>query len=142
MDNTDGFISGYASGTFPFDLYGAGWEGLCYNWTDPMDDIIADANRLLFISGMTAAQDKLEDLDSTGQSRDETIGSSVWGSYARTKSVFHTEYIYFIIAAVVEIVCIAVILPMYWSFWSMGRPVSFSPVEIAKVWKSSKVVLS
>lgn len=141
MDNTDDFISGLAWGVLPFDLYGTGWEGLCYNWMDPMDDIIDNANRLLFISGMIAAQDKL--LNSTshgsgGEIGNQRVGTAVWGSHAGTESVFRTEYVYFIAAAIVEIVCIILILPMYWRFWSMGRPVSFSPVEMAKVGESNR----
>lgn len=48
-------------------------------------------------------------------------------------NVFQTNYYYFLAAAIVELVCIAFVAPTYWGWWKIGRPVSFSPLEMAKV---------
>lgn len=48
-------------------------------------------------------------------------------------NVFHTDLRWFAAAAAVEIFCIALILPTYFGYWRLGRKVSFSPLEIAKV---------
>lgn len=48
------------------------------------------------------------------------------------QNVFQTNYWWFTAAAVLEVMCIACILPTYWGWRRLGRPVSFSPLELAK----------
>ena len=47
--------------------------------------------------------------------------------------MFTTHFGYFVAAAMVVASAIITIAPIYWGFWLIGRPVSFSPLEIAKV---------
>lgn len=61
------------------------------------------------------------------------VHRTVTGYRTGNHAVFHTEYVYFIAAAVVEFLCLACILPTYWGWWKLERDVSFSPLEIAKV---------
>ena len=52
-------------------------------------------------------------------------------------NVYHTNLKWFGAAAAVEVLCIALVLPTFVGWWRLGRPVSFSPIEIAKVsWKN------
>ena len=62
------------------------------------------------------------------------VETTVVGQQAGEHSVYTTDLSYFAAAAVVVIFSVAVILPAYWGWWRLGRPVSFSPLELAKVW--------
>lgn len=55
------------------------------------------------------------------------------GEVTGVRSVFRTTYAYFAGAVVLELMCICLIAPTYWGWWKLGRSVSFSPLEIAKV---------
>lgn len=55
------------------------------------------------------------------------------GTVTGNHNVYHSDFAFFIAAAVVEIACILLIVPTYWGWWRLGRPFSFSPLEIAKV---------
>jgi hypothetical protein len=67
-----------------------------------------------------------------GTHMDQTVFGELLGDH----SVFSTDYNYFVAAAIVEVCCVAVISVMYWGWWTLGRPVSFSPLEIAKAFQS------
>ncbi len=47
--------------------------------------------------------------------------------------VFSSNFNYFIGAAAIQVLTINVLLFNFYGFWTLGRPVSFSPLEIAKV---------
>lgn len=89
-------------------------------------------NQIMFRIGVHAAHvynsSYLASLMDPGLEVDTTIMGNITGS----QKVFHTKYLYFVGAALVELVCIASILPTYWGWWKFGRTVSFSPIEIAK----------
>ncbi len=70
-----------------------------------------------------------------------TINSTIIGQVQGQRNVFHTDFSYFIGAALLELVCIAFVLPTYWGFWRLGRAVSLSPLEIAKVSRKRTGVL-
>jgi hypothetical protein len=65
----------------------------------------------------------------------------VTGQLVGDHSVFKTNLWFFAAAATVELACVAAIAPMYWGFWKLGRPVSFSPLELAKVSVEPTVIL-
>lgn len=46
--------------------------------------------------------------------------------------LYHTEWRFFWGGASVQIFCVAVVAITYWNWWTLGRAVSFSPIEIAK----------
>lgn len=70
----------------------------------------------------------------------------------RRNIIIHSVYIImngwlesfrYIAAAIVELVCILLVLPTYWGWWKLGRPVSFSPLELAKVcWSMCSRILA
>lgn len=61
------------------------------------------------------------------------VNTTTTGYNYGTRSVFHTDYAFFAGAIIVQAVCIVLIAPTYWGWWRLGRSVSFSPLEIAKV---------
>ncbi|KAK3680947.1 hypothetical protein LTR37_021020 [Vermiconidia calcicola] len=65
-----------------------------------------------------------------------TVNNSITGYLHDDQNVFDTNYWYFLAAALVEIICIALVVPTYYGWWNMGRSVSFSPVELAKAFQS------
>jgi hypothetical protein len=64
------------------------------------------------------------------------MSQTVVGELVGDHSVFSTDYTYFIAAAVVEVCSVIVISVTYWGWWTLGRPVSFSPLELAKAFQS------
>ena len=61
------------------------------------------------------------------------FGTTVTGQVIGDHTVYVTDYTYFGGAVLVELICILVILPIYWGYWTLGRRISFSPLELAKV---------
>ena len=64
---------------------------------------------------------------------DLPVNRTVLGDVQGTHETFETNLKWFAAALAVELTCIALVLPTYWGWWKLGRPVSFSPLEIAKV---------
>lgn len=92
-------------------------------------------NRLMFTFGAAAAKESPEYLMNRldpGLSSESNVIASLQGDV----SVYHTDYWFFFVAALIEVICIVIILPTYWEWWKIGRPVSLSPLEIAKAFKS------
>lgn len=61
------------------------------------------------------------------------VDTTTTGTVTGDHNVYHSDFHFFIAAAVVEITCILLIAPTYWGWWRLGRPFSFSPLEVAKV---------
>ena len=59
--------------------------------------------------------------------------ATAMGSVVGDHLVFRTDYWFFVAAAAVEVMCILFILPTYHGWWRLGRSVSLSPLETAKV---------
>ena len=84
-------------------------------------------------AGALAGNAIVEGKTNIGSKMDSRVRSVVEAQPSGQISMYHTDYSWFIAAAVLELVCIVLILPMYRGWWTIGRPVSFSPLEIAKV---------
>lgn len=106
----------------------------CWTYRDPWSDVITDLNKLMFLIGVAAAND--EDRSRVQASIDSNlpITTTAQGHLIGSHNVFATNLHWFGAAAVVELICIALILPTYFGYWKLGRSVSFSPLEIAKVY--------
>ena len=106
----------------------------CHSYVDPKDTIVQYLNELMFIVGAVAAQEDPSYLKSRldpGVSSNTT--NIITGHHHGNHNIFQTNLRWFAAAAAVEVFCIALMLPTYFGFWRLGRPVSFSPLEIAKV---------
>jgi hypothetical protein len=109
-------------------------EGGCPSYADPQRDVLADLNRAMFIAGIIAGQRNHTYLEShMDAGLADAVNATVMADIVGHQLVFHVDYEWFIAAAVVELICICFIAPTYWKWWQLGRPVSFSPLEIAKV---------
>lgn len=106
---------------------------------DPLEQVIAIMNELLFRGGAQVA--------SLANARPESLGldknclyqngtCSLWQTINGTRtdevSVYHTNMTFWGLAAFTQFLAIALIVPIFWGWWRLGREVSFSPFEIAK----------
>ena len=134
VENEDG---DYATSTYNervYSQYMLPSDSKCQSFADPFEDAYADLNKAMFIAGALAAQkdkDYLEKHMDPGLA--DAVNTTTTGHLVGNHNVFHTDYWFFFAAALVELVCIAFVAPTYWGWWKIGRPVSFSPVEMAKV---------
>lgn len=108
-------------------------DGSCVNYTDPFDTIMQGANELMFQTGIWAAQalnaSQLHSRLDDSLSSNQTFQGAVQG----THNIFKTDSWFFVAAAVLQLACIVQTIPSYWGWWRLGREISFSPLEIAKV---------
>lgn len=104
----------------------------CPSFADPYENMMAALNRFMVYLGAVATDETTEYLQEhldPGWLVHTTTTGEVVGSH----NVFKSEFRFFIAAALVELACILLVAPTYWGWWRLGRPCSFSPLEIAKV---------
>ena len=110
----------------------------CPSTLDPWEDAMKSLNSLMFYGGVAAVR---QDWAHWGKNvtwkphMDPGLEfhTPVTGYIKGTQSIYHTNLSWFLAAAIVEGVCIALILPTYMGWWRLGRAVSMSPLETAKV---------
>lgn len=107
------------------------WNEPCWSYRDPHKDMLWDLNKLMFMLGANFGSGQ----QVNGQTTNPIIQKTAMGYIQGSHNVFATNLHWFGAAAVVELVCVALILPTYFGWWKLGRSVSFSPLEIAKVWR-------
>jgi hypothetical protein len=121
------FVSPFKIGTDADAVYAA-----CSGYRDPTNVVMGGLNEFTFRLGVSAAKYNYSMVQSTLDPGLEPA-QNVTGIQIGLQNVYETDFWYFFGAALVEIACIGIILPLYWGWWRLGRPVSFSPLEIAKV---------
>lgn len=94
--------------------------------------MLRNLNELMFRTGIAASSLSSSALESS-LDPDQVTNATVLGHNYGQQSVFTTNFYYYLGAALLESLCIFLILPTYWGYWRLGRSVSFSPLEIAKV---------
>lgn len=105
----------------------------CAVFTDPTERTIQDMQGFAFRMGAFLANHYPSAELESAMDANLTTKQSVIGYVEGTHNVFRTSYVFFFAAVAVEVSCIAIILTTYWRWWELGRPVSFSSIEIAKV---------
>jgi hypothetical protein len=119
-------------------------ENTCPSFHDPQQAVLKDLNKLMVLSGSLAASQNAS-YQATLQSRLDPglqFNTTATGYVRGTQPVFDTDYWFFFAAALVEVICIALVAPTYWGWWTIGRPVSFSPLEMAKGMSRSRCISS
>ncbi len=124
-------VSGLAEGVA--ERYQESSRPSCNSWRDPLQDVISSMNKaMIYAAALAVVQNGTADLERAidpGTKIDYSITGYQYGMH----SVFHTDWWYFGGAAVVELLCIALIAPTYFGWWRLGRVCSFSPLELAKL---------
>lgn len=109
----------------------------CDSYSDPREQVLESMNELMFYEGAlnpiiqpgVTTQEWYNSVLDPGLNVSTTVTGHVEGAH----EVYDTDLSYFLAAAIIEMICVALILPTYIGFWKLGRHVTFSPLEIAKV---------
>ena len=86
-------------------------------------------NELMFNIGAVAARENAAYLEQHLEPS-LSVNTTITGYLQGHHNVYRTDMRWF---AAAEALCIALILPTYVGFWRLGRPMSFSSLELAKV---------
>lgn len=114
-------------------------------WADPTDDIISMAYGLMLRTAIAATHerpytDEYHPLTGTQpeirwpdlSSVNRTLDQQAVLSRSYTETIYQTQAGWVIAAfLVVALACISIV-HTFWSWWNLGRPVTMSPIEIAK----------
>lgn len=110
-----------------------------FSSVDPLDQVMSTMNKLLFRGGALAAslpgaspESLGMDSNCLGENRECSLWQTINGTRTDEVSVYHTVYKFWGLAALTQFLAIALIAPIFWGWWRLGREVSFSPFEIAK----------
>jgi hypothetical protein len=76
---------------------------------------------MFYTGGLAALQYSQADLKAR---MDEglSINKTVIGQLEGVHNVYHTDYFFWMAAAIIEVVCIALIAPTYWGWWKVRTP--------------------
>ena len=94
---------------------------------------MAGLNELLFRTGFYAAQHLNETYLKSQIDGGLEVNYNVNGTYNHAVNVYKSDMSYFGGAVAVQTLTIGLILLTYYGWWRLGRHVSFSPLEVAKV---------
>lgn len=111
-----------------------------YDYVDPMTSIMVGLNTLTFI----ASDDIYNRKNWTDNYMNGTEADAYWDnslSYVEATQMisevhYRTNYAWMFGALASTLVCIMLILPVYWGFWELGRKVSLNPIEIANAFQA------
>ena len=102
---------------------------------DPFPDIQVGLNEIMFRAGIWAAANYNNNRTALAPLLDAGIETyyNTTGTRIDAQNVFISVYWYFLGAALINLVTIMVIVCTFYGWWRLGRAVSLSPLEIAKV---------
>ena len=118
---------------FPGEQYQLPSYSSCTQWTDPLPNMLQDMNTLMFRAGIYVARAFSSSALQQQLDMKPNLNATVTGQQVGSHNVFNTNFYFFLAAAILQLFCISLVLPTYWGWWRLGRSVSFSPFEIAKV---------
>ncbi|KAK5677388.1 hypothetical protein LTS10_009958 [Elasticomyces elasticus] len=121
---TVGWQLSTSGATGPQSVESAGNGGLScsLNFTDPTQNLIAQARELMFRTALAFGN------SSTTQ--------EIAGAQLRTTNVYQSHYEYLAAAVVLTLASISVVTATLYGFWALGRSMSMSPLEIAKAFNA------
>ncbi|KAJ9661889.1 hypothetical protein H2198_001641 [Neophaeococcomyces mojaviensis] len=96
-------------------------------WRDPMEDMINSMREIAFRTSLQIAA------DNTSYPNASQIVPFIGET---PKTVYTTNYNYMAGAVLVSFLGVIFVIPTFHGFWELGRPVSFSPLEIAKAFNA------
>lgn len=103
------------------------------HYRDPRDQIFAGLNEIMFRTGLHAAQTKDETWLKSRIDDDLEINTIITGIPQSPVDLFKSNFNYFAAAAAVELFTIFLVAFTFYGWWRLGRNMSFSPLEVAKV---------
>ncbi|KAK5163275.1 uncharacterized protein LTR77_010861 [Saxophila tyrrhenica] len=105
------------------------------SFDDPYDTVVQSLNSLMFLTGMVAGR---EDPSFLRHALDPglEVNTTTTGYRQGEHNVYRIDFVFFFAAVMVDLVCMAFILPTYWGWWRIGRSASFSPLELAEAFNA------
>ncbi|TKA83976.1 hypothetical protein B0A55_00219 [Friedmanniomyces simplex] len=98
-------------------------DGMCnIKFSDPVQNLLAQARELMFRTSLAFGN--------------SSNVQTVFGTAARTTNVYRSHYDFLAAAVALTLVSILVVLATFAGFWSLGRSVSMSPIEIVKAFNA------
>jgi hypothetical protein len=99
-------------------------------------DTVTSINEIMFINAMNNigwTQAQIDDPNYYGP-------SNTFNGTQFSDTVHYSTNIWYMIGAVIStFLCVLCVLPTYWGYWQLGRPVALSPFEIAAAFRSPMV---
>jgi hypothetical protein len=100
----------------------------CESYSDPHEDMLTTLNRAMIYAGALAGAKDREYLETRlDDGLIDLVNTTTIGYVSGKHQVFHTDYWWFLGAAIVEIVCVAFILPTYWGTYSSHATTTSPP---------------
>lgn len=94
----------------------------CPSYQDPHEDVMKSLTRLIvYMAAYTNGLHSKALYPQHNLDEDLAVKSEVMAYRTGNQNVYHTEYKFFVAAAVIELVCIALVVPTYWGWWKLGR---------------------
>lgn len=90
-------------------------------------------NELMFRLGVFAAIKYDDDQLKPLLDPDIQVHQHFVGHYQSPCEVFKSDWAFYLTAIVVEMLSIVLVASTFWGYWKLGRNVSLSPLETAKV---------
>lgn len=133
-ENVQGIVATSSNNGLIYQWQNPDVHGACSSFYDPLEYVVQKYQEMMFRSGAYFGQEfEPTSLWKAALDANQNAHQVVTGNILGHHDAFHTNYAFFATALAIEIACIAIILTTYWGWWRLGCPVSFSPVEIAKV---------
>ncbi|KAK5720392.1 hypothetical protein LTR17_015029 [Elasticomyces elasticus] len=96
-------------------------------FVDPTSDIVSSLNELLFRGGVAATGwANVTDLMDEGLSVDQVIH----GNQTTTQNVYRSDLRWFAGAAMLEVMAVMFVLPLFFGWWTLGNAPLLSPMEL------------
>ncbi|KAK5681425.1 hypothetical protein LTS10_005955 [Elasticomyces elasticus] len=96
--------------------------------TDPTPDILADLNEMMFRAGVVSTDwSNATSLMDEGLSIEQTLQST----QTVTENVYRADLRWFAGAAVLEVLAVLFVLPLFWGWWRLDKVQMLSPFDLA-----------
>ncbi|KAF7592218.1 hypothetical protein BBP40_000489 [Aspergillus hancockii] len=119
-------------------LVSTNYTNICEDtWRDPTPKIVAELQKLMFRAALSVPYDASQPLP-VGAATNRKVQQIQTVDVVKLKntSVFEVDYGYMAAGAAVMGVCLVVVAATFYKWWKIGRPITMSPIEIAKAFKA------
>lgn len=107
--------------------------GCHMHFDDPTEEVIGKVNEFFFRAGIwTAPWTNTTNLLDPGLSVKQTVPAK----QTQQLTVFHTDLRWFAGAAVLQLLTIIFVLPVFWGWWKIGTDLTLSPFQTGKMLQS------
>jgi hypothetical protein len=95
------------------------------SWSDPTEYILSSLNKICFLLALSGASYEYRNTSQLPPLQNITMQQTV------QVNIFQSDQRWFVSSAVLSLVLLALLLPVFNGFWKIGRDVSLNPIETA-----------